>query len=76
MNASFDAALSKFAETNIGKSYNFNFIQMLGKKKSASMRSASPAMREAESVESEKLFCSELVAAAYMHCGVSCLYFF
>lgn len=69
MNASFETALSKFAEANIGKSYNFNLIQMLGKKKSSSIRQANT--KEVDPAESEKLFCSELVAAAYIHCGVS-----
>ncbi len=68
VDVSFDAALSKFAEANVGKSYNFNLIQMLGKKKS-SLRSVKSADSLTSEAESEKLFCSELVAAAYMSCG-------
>lgn len=51
--------LSEFAEKHLGKSYNFNFIGGRGKRG-----------KEVAELDRDKLFCSELVAAAFMHVGL------
>ncbi len=57
--ARFVQGLSDFAERNVGKPYNYNFISRAKKDPTTAPAAV------------EKLFCSELVAAAYMSVGVS-----
>ena len=64
--AAFAVSLSEFAEKNVGKSYNYNVLSLLGGTK----RKSHKELKSTEKAESEKLFCSELVAAAYLSVGV------
>lgn len=81
---SFCAALAEFAERNVGKAYNYNVIQVLQRKRTSSKphlsssssgssgtltTSASAGSLE-ELDKSDKMFCSQLVAAAYIYSGV------